>query len=144
MQSEAGAMAEQISGKAPMSHQHPISEVAGLGEILSAIPVLRHAGAILGAPRIFTGSVPTVAGVATFDLTDSEGNSIINSLRYAKAEVSDQSLSYNYAYSVSQDKKTLSVTVYRVDTTTLLGISVLSTAVAAPNGTVVNIFAIAE
>jgi hypothetical protein len=117
-----------------------------LATVSASIPKIYRGSTLRTGGIVFTQSVnTTVGGVAGFSLTDGSGNALFTNVDYFKAEISDSTNSYNYAYSLSGDKKTLTITSTRSAPTgviSLLGINLLSAPTATPVGTAVNIIVI--
>lgn len=92
--------------------------------------------------KAVTKSVNVASGVATFYLTDTgllTGAAIFTDvfMESINLSISDAAAAYQMAYSLSGDKKTLTVTVNKLTTSNILT-GILGQA-AAPNGTVVRL-----
>lgn len=103
-------------------------------------------GAILSVGRVLaTNRALTAAGTLTVFLTEdgtANGAAIFpNAVLDVQATVSDASTMYSYAWSVSADRKTLTLTVNRSATPllSLLGLNILAAPSAAPVGTLVRV-----
>lgn len=96
--------------------------------------------------KMLAGQVITTGGVATYYLTDTggAGGSALFANVYGETldfEVNDSVNSYRYSWSLSGDRKTLTVTVTRSAPTgliALLGLNLTSAPVPTPNGTAVR------
>lgn len=84
-----------------------------------------NAGSLVTNPKKYTNTVNTNAsGIATFTITNtgiSSGSAIFTNVYFSKAEISDNTANYNYLYTLSGDKKTMTITVTKV-TAAILGI----------------------
>jgi hypothetical protein len=81
---------------------------------ITSRPLYYHNNGAVSVPKEFTDTAMTASGNAVFHLTvdgSPTGTAIFTNANYFKAEVSDADNLYRYSYSLSPDKKTLTVTV---------------------------------
>lgn len=126
--------------------------VSGLGMILNKpsipgnIPKSYNGTTQRTNPVEFTYTATITSGAGVIYLTSdgtSTGTALFINIDYIKAEVSDSTSNYNYAYALTNSNKTLTITASRSTPTgviALLGISVLGSPTAAPNGTSISVF----
>lgn len=93
----------------------------------------------------YTNTATTTSGTATFYLTDtkmSTGNALYSNITYVNPVVNDLAANYIYSWTISVDKKTLTLNSKSASPTgviALLGISVLGAPINVTNGTVISI-----
>ncbi len=106
-------------------------------QILGA-PVYYHQGDTVELHKEYTGDTTTTSGTASFYVTTdgtSGGDPIFTNVNFYSAVINDSTSTYNYAYTLSGDKRTLTVTARKV---------IISGGVLAiqnvPNGTEVKLY----
>lgn len=133
-----------LAGKSNDPHGHNLSDTTGLIGSLALRPTIYQGAVQKAGAKLFCKAVLTVAGVAIFQLTDdgtAGGNALFQNVYDASVdfEVNDAANSYRYGWSLSADKKTLTVTVNRQAPTTILGMSVLGGLNPTTDGTQVRL-----
>lgn len=105
-----------------------------------------HNGSLVSSPKQYTGSnaISGGAGNVVFNLTTdgtTSGPAIFTNIHFMKAEINDSSTNYNYAYTITNSNKLLTINCKSpaILTPALLGISVLGLAVNTANATTVTI-----
>jgi hypothetical protein len=101
-------------------------------------PIYYHVNDTVVVPKEYTGTASVSAGIAQYYLTvdgSAPSDSIFTNVNYMKAEVNDADNNYSYTYSLSGDKRTLTVTVKVASV-----VAGVLTFTAAPNSTPVSVF----
>lgn len=146
------ALTAGLAGKANTVHTHVISDVTGLQTALDLKPQVYNAsGATTGTPLvkpvIFTGLVTlATAGTATMNLTTdgtATGTALFINLNNVQVTVNEATTVWPCSFTVSANKKVLTLTVNKAATPllSLLGLNILAAPTAAPIGTVVQVLA---
>lgn len=124
----------------------PYATTAALNIVAAAIPTFWKGSAQRAQAAVYANTINTITGgTVTFPLVDGSGNTLFpNNVDFMKAEVSDAANSYNYAYALAGDHKSVVVTVMRSSATllSLLGVNVLSAPAAAPAGVAVSLLVV--
>ena len=141
------ALTTGLAGKANASHTHVIADVTGLQTALDTKAVVYNGTTQLSKPVVFTGSLTlATAGTGTINLTadaTTGGTALFANINNVQVTVNDATTVWPCSWSVSANKKVLTVTVNKAATPllSLLGINILAAPTAAPIGTVVQVLA---
>lgn len=117
------------------------TQIANLIADMAKRPTVYLGSAQKSNVKLFTKSATTTSGVATFSLTDGAGAALFTNVydESVALQVNDSTSSYAFSWSLSGDKKTLTVTAAKPAVTTILGISVLGALNPVPNGTAIRL-----
>lgn len=103
-----------------------------------------HPNFTIGSPLIadYTNTVSTTGGVATFYLTSDKtatGTALYSNVTYVNPVVNDVTTNYIYGWTLSGDKKTLTISAKNSSLVTILSISVVAAPTNVVNGTIVSV-----
>lgn len=138
------AMKTLIATKAPKngtSSQY-IKGDGTFGTYSTGGEVIYNNGSLVSSPKNYTGSSTATTGVATFYLTTnglSSGTAIFTNVNDILSIVNDATTNYTYGWSISTDKKTLTVTSKYSPGLVVGLLTLLGVPVNVPNGTSVSV-----